>query len=138
VNVSDHMTTTPVCANLRDGLHQTYYRMRERGIRHMPVLDEHGGLAGIITERDLLRPGYVDDGPTVSGSFVLDNAQHVASAMTPDPITVRPETPITEALPLFVERRYGAVPVVDGEGRLVGILSAIDLLRAFSESLART
>lgn len=135
MNIRDYMTTNPVCANLRDGLHQTHYRMRERGIRHMPVLDESGRLAGIITERDVLRPAFVDDGPGVSGSFVLDNHSKVADAMTANPTTVSADASVASVLSLFVERRYGAVPVVDDDGRMVGILSSIDLLRAFSDSL---
>lgn len=136
MNVSDYMTTTPVCANLRDGLHQTYYRMRERGIRHMPVLDDSGVLAGIVTERDLLRPGFVDDGPVVSRSFVLDNKRKVASAMTSNPVTVRSDAPLSAAVDLFIQRRYGALPVVDASGAMVGILSSIDLLKALADKLA--
>jgi hypothetical protein len=37
MSIRDLRTPDPVCANLRDGLHQTYHRMRERSIRHMPV-----------------------------------------------------------------------------------------------------
>ncbi len=128
--VKDHMSAAPVCANLRDGLHQTYIRMRERRIRHMPVLGSDGSLAGIITERDLLRPRFVDPSPNASGFFALDNSRTVEEAMTPDPVTITPGAPLAEALGLFVERRYGALPVVDDAGTLVGILSTIDVLAA--------
>ena len=134
--IRDLMTTTPVSANLRDGLHQTYYRMRERSIRHMPVLDESGRLAGIITERDLLRPVFVDDGPGTSGSFVLDNSRRVSEAMTPAPTTITADATVADVLPLFVKRRYGAVPVVDADNRLVGIVSTIDMLRQLEQRLS--
>ena len=81
MSIRDLMTPDPVTANLRDGLHQTYHRMRERSIRHMPVLGEDGGLAGIITERDLLRPHFLDDGAEKSDFFALDNSRKVAEAI---------------------------------------------------------
>ncbi len=59
MKVSDYMSSEVVTANLRDGLHQTFYRMLERGIRHMPVVGEGGTLVGIISERDLRRPRFV-------------------------------------------------------------------------------
>ena len=96
----------------------------------MPVLGSDGSLAGIITERDLLRPRFVDPSPNASGFFALDNSRTVEEAMTPDPVTITPGAPLAEALGLFVERRYGALPVVDDAGTLVGILSTIDVLAA--------
>ncbi len=135
MKIRDYMTTDPVCANLKDGLHQTYTRMRERNIRHMPVLDDAGKLAGIVSERDLLRPDYVDSDPNVSGYFALDNKVKVSAAMTGEPVTVSPEMEVAEALSLFLYHRFGALPVIDDEGTLVGILSTIDMLWAFQKHL---
>ena len=131
MKVRDYMTEAPVFANLNDGLHQTYRRMRERDIRHMLVVDDNELLVGIVSERDLLRPSYVDDGPNQSGSYVLDNTGKVAAAMAPSPATVTPDQDILDAVSVMLERKYGAMPVVDGEGRAIGVLSVIDVLRAF-------
>lgn len=135
MKISDYMSSTVVTANLRDGLHQTFHRMLERNVRHMPVLGPNEALVGIISERDIRRPSFVDDSDTVGHYYVLDNNVKVEEAMTPKPLTVRPDQPITDALTLFVEKKFGALPVVDESGKLVGILSAIDLLRAFRDSL---
>jgi acetoin utilization protein AcuB len=135
VKVSDYMSSNVITANLRDGLHQTFHRMLERGIRHMPVLGENGELAGIISERDIRRPNFVDDDPNVANYYVLDNNVKVQEAMTSSPITVAAEAEVAAALELFIERRYGALPVVDSGDRLVGMLSAVDLLRAFRDSM---
>ncbi len=53
--------------------------------------------------------------------------------MTEDVVTVGPETPIHDAARLLLERKIGALPVMEG-GRLVGILSSSDVLRAFVEN----
>jgi len=133
--VRDCMTTDPISANLLDGLHQTYTRMRERGIRHMPVLDTSGRLAGIVSERDLLRPSHIDSSPNVSNYFALTNTIKVSEAMTDHAITINAEAPVSEVLELFLKHRFGALPVVDGDNMLLGIVSTVDMLRAFKKSL---
>ncbi len=52
----------------------------------------------------------------------------VADAMSPDPIVVRPETPLNEAIKILAERRFSGLPVVDDAGQLVGIISETDLM----------
>jgi len=132
--VRDYMTTDVVFANLRDGLHQTVVRMHERGIRHMPVLDDRERLAGIVSERDLRRPDFVDPDDNHARAFILDDSIKVEQAMTPVPATVRPDDDVLVAVDMFLERHFGALPVVDGE-KVVGILSTIDLLRGLRERL---
>lgn len=135
--VKDFMTTAVITANLRDGLHQTFHRMLERDVRHMPVLGEDGKLVGIISERDLRRPDFVDDDPNTVHYYVLDNSLHVESAMRPSPVTVKADDNMTKAVDLFVQHKIGAVPVVDDGGLVVGILSAVDALRAFRLVLSK-
>ena len=52
----------------------------------------------------------------------------VAEVMTPDPIVVRPDTPIQEAIQLLADKNIGALPVLDESGKLVGVLSESDLM----------
>lgn len=136
MKVSDYMSRDVVTANLEDGAYQTFERMRERGIRHMPVLGKGGVLAGIISDRDLRRPDFVDE-PNLVHPYTLDNRVTVSDAMSPDPVTVKASDAVASALEVFVERRYGALPVVDDNGTLVGVLSSVDLLRAFKDSVVR-
>lgn len=135
MNVRTYMHAEPVTANLRDGAHQTFTRMHDHGIRHMPVLGEDGRLVGVVSDRDLRRPDALDDDPNVVHPWILDNHTHVGQLMTPDPLTVQADAPLTAAVDLLVERRFGALPVLDGQ-RLVGMISAVDLLRAFRDHLA--
>lgn len=134
MNVRTYMHASPVTANLRDGAHQTFRRMLERGIRHMPVLDDAGHLAGMVTDRDLRRPDTLDDDPNVVHPYLLDNHVKIQEIMTANPVTVDAADDVQVALAVMVERRFGALPVCE-DGRLVGIISTVDLLRAFRDHL---
>ena len=134
MKVSELMSDSVVTARPGDGLRQTWLRMRERDIRHLPVVDDHGVLVGIVSDRDLRRPDTVDVGPDTVEAFRLDDTTSVGAVMTGNPDRVRPDTPLAEALGRFLDRRYGALPVVDEGGRPVAMLSAYDLLRAFQRT----
>lgn len=129
MRIRDDMVAKVVTANLRDGLRQTWDRMHERDVRHMPVLGDDGELVGIVSGRDLRRPAGMD-GPNTTQPFALDNSTQVSQAMTSPATTVGADDPIDGALDLFIDRKIGALPVVGEDGALVGILSAVDLLRA--------
>jgi CBS domain-containing protein len=103
--------------------------MREREIRHLPVLDAGGRIAGIVTDRDLrqvvfdaaIRGRLGDEAERLADIAVRD-------VMTWAVVTVTPETDVRAAAALMRERRLGALPVVDRAGRVVGILTERDLL----------
>ena len=134
MTVKDYMSREVITANLHDGLRQTFYRMRERGIRHMPVLGESGELAGIVSDRDLRRPDWIDREENIAHFYLLDNSHKVVEVMTASPTVVRDDDDILVAVNIAIERKYGALPVVDTNGRLVGMISAVDMLRAFANS----
>jgi acetoin utilization protein AcuB len=109
--------------------------MRARKIRHLPVVDARGRLAGIVTARDLRQALFApaaQDGPE-NVTDLLD-ALAVRDVMTRGVISVRAATPIREAARLMHERKLGALPVVERE-RLVGILTESDVLHAFERLL---
>jgi acetoin utilization protein AcuB len=136
--IRDYMSKEVICANHSDGLRQTFYRMRERGIRHMPVLGPGEKLVGIISDRDLRRPDWVDQEENVAHYYILDNAKKVEETMSTPVVTVQADDSIEVALEMLLERRFGALPVVDADDKLVGMISAVDLLRAFGDSLKQT
>lgn len=133
MKVEHFMSKEVVTANPRDGLRQTFYRMRERNVHHMPVLDEHERVIGIISDRDLRRPDWVDDEENVAHYYVLDNEHKVEQAMAREPLTIHRNDNVKDVVKVFRKLHYGALPVVDDDRRLVGILSVYDLLRAFDE-----
>jgi len=103
--------------------------MRERGIRHLPVLDGDGRLIGIVTDRDLRHVIFdVALGRVAEDSEGGDDVP-VREVMTWGVVTVAPTADLRAAIAVMRERRLGALPVVEG-GHVVGILTERDLLDA--------
>lgn len=86
------------------------------------VRDPQGAILGIISERDIVR-GMAGHGPGTS-------QMPAAQLMTHDLVTVTPRTPVTEAMTLMTEHRVRHLPVLDDSGRLVGLVSIGDLVKA--------
>jgi acetoin utilization protein AcuB len=107
--------------------------MAEHQVRHLPVVDTANHLVGIITDRDVRSalPFHLAKGEGTAEEKARYAHLTVAHAMTADPITIQPTHTIQDALLLVQDRKVGAFPVVDADGKLVGILSVRDLLRAF-------
>jgi acetoin utilization protein AcuB len=99
---------------------------REKGIRHLPVL-EGGRLVGIISDRDLRSATPALGDPDRAKSL---QRIRVADEMAKEVVTVRPEDPIEEAAREMYERKIGCLPVVEGDD-LVGIVTSSDVMRAF-------
>ncbi|HGG58193.1 MAG TPA: CBS domain-containing protein [Nannocystis exedens] len=101
-------------------------------MRHLPVLNG-GQLCGILSDRDIRKfrpPEALLEGNVVAWIALLDTP--IWKVMTPEVLSVSPEDCLDRALDFFVNLRVGAVCVVDA-GRLVGIVSYIDALRALRD-----
>lgn len=118
MTVRDYMTPNPATIGARDLLSLAWEKMERGHFRRLPVVDAAGALIAIVTDRDL-RPhtGYW---PTT----------HVDAAMVERPLTITPDQPITAAARLMLDHKIGGLPVLDGNGRLVGMITESDLLRA--------
>ena len=110
--------------------------MRTRRIRHLPVVDRGARLVGIVTDRDLRQVIFDPSVQERLGprSTALGHLK-VRDIMTWGVITVLPDTEIREAARRLHEQKIGALPVVD-RGRLVGILTELDVLAAFQKILS--
>ncbi len=103
--------------------------MEEHGVRRLPVVDEEGRLRGIVTEGDLREATAIKAAVNPYAPEATETWLTVAEAMTPDPITVSPDTPIWQVAELLIERKIGGVPVLDEEKSLCGIVTTSDILR---------
>ncbi|HEY8430391.1 MAG TPA: CBS domain-containing protein [Sandaracinaceae bacterium] len=113
-----------------DPLTEAAARMVARGIRHLPVVDGTMRVRGILSERDVRQATgrkllEIEEGERAEYARRL----RVGDVMTPEPRTIGEDEPLGNAVRALVEDRFGALPVVDEEDRLVGILSYVDLLR---------
>jgi CBS domain-containing protein len=122
------MTRDPLAAAPDEPLLDAAARMSDGRVRHLPVIDAEGRVLGVLSDRDVRTAlGGVARG---SDRLVPPRLQllEVAAAMTRGPILARPETPLMEVAAIFIDHRIGALPVVDAERRLVGIVSYVDVL----------
>ena len=134
MRVSEHMSQPVLKAAPEDGVRETYFRMREAGIRHLPVLDG-AQLVGVLSDRDLRRPDWVDEAPDLSHDYQLDDNLSVGDLMTRNPITVHTYDDLSKACELIDRHGFGALPVLDKGNHLVGIISKADLVRALGRLL---
>ena len=143
MRVRDVMTLNPVTIDPEAPLETATAIMRERDLRHLPVVDDAGRLVGIVSDRDLrsvaLGPvlaDYASPGQRRRLSELaseLDNLR-VRHAMTWHAVTTGPDVPAAQAAAVMADARIGSLPVVERE-RLVGILTERDLLTALAATL---
>lgn len=132
----DVMTAHPLTVSPQASVADVWDLMRERGVRHLPVVDG-GTVVGMLSDRDLAR---FDLGRvlTIEGAEALrrELATPAVKVMSSDVITVDPEAELGEVVDLLVENRIGAVAVVRSDTQeLVGIVSYIDVLEAVRDLL---
>jgi acetoin utilization protein AcuB len=102
--------------------------MVEKGIRHLVIL-EKGRVVGVLSERDLLQRAFARSvGYTERDRNTLMRSVQAREVVLRAPITTGPETALSEAANLMVEKKIGCLPVVSA-GALVGVVTATDLLR---------
>lgn len=98
----------------------------EHRISGAPVIDQHGGLIGMLTERDCLQS------VVTAGYHGESSGGLVTAFMTPDVVSVDAATGLLDIAELFVNTVYRRFPVLDG-GRVVGVISRRDVIRAVLE-----
>lgn len=102
-------------------------------IRHLPVADRDGILVGIVTDRDIrsAMPSSVATGEEAVRERERVKQRTVKDIMTRKVVTVSPMNTLEDALLLMQRTKVGGFPVVDAKGKLIGIISVRDLMRAF-------
>jgi len=115
--VGNRMTKEPTTVEPEDLAIRAVHKMQAGGFHRLPVVRD-GKLVGIISDRDLREHRGRLEQIKING------------VMTEDPIAVTPGTTVEEAAQIMLERQIGGLPVV-ADGRLVGIITASDVLRAF-------
>lgn len=131
------MSTPPIAVEFASELEEAWALLARHGIRGLPVIDRGRHVIGIITVSDFLRHAEDMPGATLAERLALlrrpsrrlesDKPEVVGQIMTRSVITVCAAQSVAEVMPLFSEHRIHHLPVVDGEQRLVGILTRADL-----------
>jgi acetoin utilization protein AcuB len=103
--------------------------MSHKGFHHIPVTSMHGTLVGMVSHRDLLH--HVPELITAADSRQASK-RRLAEIMTPRVISATPMTEIREIARVILDERIHAIPILDHNRRLVGILSTQDLLQGIA------
>ena len=129
--VRDRMSRNPATVKPDDGLKDAIWKMEHGHFRHLPVIDEHGKLIGMLTDRDirLIRPSlaFTDKQEAAVQLWSIS----VLQAAVFDPISVKPDTSLREAAELMLRWHVGGLPVVEDHDKPVGMITYTDLLREF-------
>ena len=119
------MTQAAVTDAPDDTLAEAASKMRQQQTGSLLIM-EGTRLSGIVTERDVLK--VVGDGQDPKSVSIRD-------VMTPDPVTVGPDSTIQEAARLMFDKWFRHLPVTTGDGNVVGIISLRDLLTLVAQGM---
>ena len=144
LSVKDIMTRDVITVSPETDIAHAARLLLEKSVNGVPVVDETGTLVGILCQSDLVAQQKKFPIPSIftllDGFIPLTSMKHlekevrkitattVADAMSPNPVTVRPDASIEEVGTIMVDRNFHTLPVVD-KGDLVGIVGKEDVLR---------
>ena len=135
MRVRDIMTARPITVGRETPMLEARQRMFAQRIRHLVVVEDDR-VVGIVTDRDirLNLPSPATSLSVWEINFLLARLT-VGAVMTAAVLVVEPDRPIAEAARLLIDHKISALPVIEG-GRLVGILTESDFVRALAEATA--
>ncbi len=129
--IQDWMHKHVITVDVNDTVERALGIFREHNTSMLPVTGE-GKLLGILTPRDLKKVSSENDSPPDLRSIPDEVLRlKVSSMMSRDPLAVPPDFTVEETAELLLDKRIPGCPVVDHQGRIVGIVTKRDLLQAF-------
>ena len=132
MTVSKNMTINPVTTTPDMGVFEAFELMKNEGVQRLPVLDNDGNLVGIISEKNITSAAADREVSIVEFALLLSKIK-VGDVMTKEVITVSVDDPVELAARKMSDNDISILPVVDNNGKLVGIVSRSDLFRLLLE-----
>jgi CBS-domain-containing membrane protein len=124
--VADVMTSKVVTLSPHHSFGEAVSLMANRQFRHFVVVHPDGRIAGVISDRDILR---------ALARTSNWQAKTVEQIMTRAPFTVGPQTPIGDAVSKMIAKRINCLPVIAEDGAVCGIVTSTDLLKSYQKIL---
>lgn len=134
--VGKRMQKDVITLTAENSLRDAGQLIREKKIRHIPIIDSDNNLVGIVTDRDVSKAS-ASDATTLDVyelAYLLEKIK-VKDIMTTSVVSVDPGMPLEQAAKILHDNRYGGLPVVDN-GKLVGIFTRNDVLQFLMDSMA--
>jgi CBS domain-containing protein len=124
------MTPSPATLAPNDLVLDAMRLMRERGVRHIPIVGPGGKLKGLVTETDILRRVLHGTDMTQDEKYhaTMDVMLPLEQIMVRDVATLRAGDPVERAVGLFLERKIRSAPILDDAGKVEGIVTETDLV----------
>ena len=132
MTVSKNMTINPVTTTPDMGVFEAFELMKSEGVQRLPVLDNDGNLVGIISEKNITSAAADRKVSIVEFALLLSKIK-VGDVMTKEVITVSVDDPVEMAARKMSDNDISILPVVDNNGKLVGVVSRSDLFRLLLE-----
>lgn len=128
-----HMTPSPITVTPDTTVAEAIDILQQYNIRHLLVVDQQGGLQGILSDRDLrsARPSSVARSKERQNVEEQVNSTPVSILMTRDCLSLNPNATLDDALLLFQSRKIGALPVINEEEKVIGVFTTADLINAY-------
>jgi acetoin utilization protein AcuB len=132
--VRERMTTHPILCEPDLPVSDALDQMKKEHIRRMPVVDKHGKLIGIVSDKDLLHasPSMATSLSVWEITYLLARIK-IKDVMTKHVVTVTSDTPLETAARIMVDNEIGGLPVVDEDSAVSGIITETDIFKAFIE-----
>ena len=132
MKVKELMTKKVITLAPEDQVDKVFFLFNFENIRHVPVVTNKKELVGIVSDRDLKKvlgtPKRQLERP--DGTKFTLSTRKVRTIMRRQPYSIEPEANAADAAAIMAKRKIGALPVV-AKGKLVGIITSTDILRAF-------
>ncbi len=122
--VGEVMTSKIVTLSPSNSLQEAIGMMANNSFRHFPVVEDNAHLAGVVSDRDLLRAMNLNKDWS---------STTITQVMTQNVAKVKRHTPLSVAVEEILTRRINCLPVVDDNDRVCGIVTSTDLLKAFQQ-----
>ncbi|HSB06833.1 MAG TPA: CBS and ACT domain-containing protein [Thermodesulfobacteriota bacterium] len=131
--IKEKMQKNPITISPDASFYEARALIRDKGIRHLPVVDKNGHLVGILTDRDIREAA-----PSAATSLSAHELHYllgklkVSGFMTPKEklVTITPDLIIEEAVQLMRDHKIGCLPIMDGN-KLAGLITETDILDFF-------
>jgi len=134
MHVGEYMTRDPITVSEDTSMKEAMLLLRTHHIRHLPVANGKV-LVGLVSDRDIRKasPSLLSGIGKNDYEQVLEDTS-VGRIMTREPFTVTETTTLSDAVSVLLEKKFGSLPVVDGD-ELVGIFTEIDALKILLRQL---
>lgn len=141
---ADIMSREPLATAPELALDEAWRLLRSRRVKALPVIDPGRRVVGIVTVADFLKLAGLDQAPGFrqrlrslgrrDGAIAASRFKSVAQIMTPQVAVAEEQQTVAELVPLFAVEGHHHIPVVDGDHRLIGIITQSDVVRALAQA----